>query len=89
MIGLTFSSKLDWGSYIVSIAKTASRKTETLVQSMKFLSSDFALYLHNITIIIINVLQGQVASVYNILLSIQVLLSKLVKVSKKLVKIYS
>ena len=24
MLGLTFSSKLDWGSYIVSIAKTAS-----------------------------------------------------------------
>ena len=23
MLGLTFSSKLDWGSYIVSIAKTA------------------------------------------------------------------
>ena len=26
MLGLTFSSKLDWGSYIISIAKTASRK---------------------------------------------------------------
>ena len=26
MLGLTFSSKLDWGSYIVSIAKTASKK---------------------------------------------------------------
>ena len=25
MLGLTFSSKLDWGSYIVSIAKTASK----------------------------------------------------------------
>ena len=24
MLGLTFSSKLDWGSYIISIAKTAS-----------------------------------------------------------------
>ena len=23
MLGLTFSSKLDWGSYIISIAKTA------------------------------------------------------------------
>ena len=28
MLGLTLSSKLDWGSYIVSIAKTASRKLE-------------------------------------------------------------
>ena len=26
MVGLTFSSKLDWGSYIISIAKTASEK---------------------------------------------------------------
>ena len=26
MLGLTLSSKLDWGSYIVSIAKTASKK---------------------------------------------------------------
>ena len=26
MLVLTFSSKLDWGSYIVSIAKTASKK---------------------------------------------------------------
>ena len=28
MLGLTFSSKLDWGSYIVSIPKTASKKIE-------------------------------------------------------------
>ena len=26
MLGLTFSSKLDWGSYIISIAKTTSKK---------------------------------------------------------------
>ena len=26
MLGLTFFSKLDWGSYIISIAKTASKK---------------------------------------------------------------
>ena len=26
MLGFTFSSKLDWGSYIISIAKTASKK---------------------------------------------------------------
>ena len=42
MLGLTFSSKLDWGSYIVSIAKTASWKISTLIRSMKFLS--FSLY---------------------------------------------
>ena len=26
ILGLTFSSKLDWGSYIISFAKTASKK---------------------------------------------------------------
>ena len=30
MLGLTFSSKLDWASYIISIAKTASKKTGAL-----------------------------------------------------------
>ena len=37
MLGLTFSSKLDWASYIVSIAKTASEKIGALIRSMKFL----------------------------------------------------
>ena len=27
MVALTFSFKLDWGSYIISIAKTASKKS--------------------------------------------------------------
>ena len=45
MLGLTFSSKLDWGSYIVSIAKTACKKIGTLIRSMKFLSPEVALYL--------------------------------------------
>ena len=31
MLGLTFSSKLDWGSYIISIAKTASIKVGALM----------------------------------------------------------
>ena len=26
MLGLTFSSKLDWGSFIISIAKAASKR---------------------------------------------------------------
>ena len=30
MLGLTFSSKLDWGSYIISIAKSASEKNWSL-----------------------------------------------------------
>ena len=50
MLGLTFSSKLDWGSYIISIAKTASKKIEALIRSMKFLSPEVALYLYKSTI---------------------------------------
>ena len=50
MLGLTFSSKLDWGSYIVSIVKTASKKIGALIRSMKFLSPEVALYLYKSTI---------------------------------------
>ena len=49
MRGLT-SSKLDWGSYIISIAKTASKKIVALISSMKFLSAEVALYLYESTI---------------------------------------
>ena len=45
MLGLTFPSKLGWGSYIISIAKTASKKIGALIRSMKFLSPEVALYL--------------------------------------------
>ena len=50
MLALTFSSKLDWGSYIISIPKTASKKTGALIRSMKFLSPEVALYLCKSTI---------------------------------------
>ena len=49
MLGLTIFSKLDWRSYIFSIAKTASKKIRALIHSMKFLSSDVALYLYKST----------------------------------------
>ena len=45
MLGLTFSSKFDWDSYIVSIAKTASKKIGALIRSLRFLSPEVALYL--------------------------------------------
>ena len=51
MLGLTFSSKLDWGFYIISIAKTASKKIGALLRSMKFLSPEVALYLYKSTIL--------------------------------------
>ena len=50
MLGLTFWSKLDWGSYMISIAKTVSKKIGALVYSMKFLSSEVDLYLYKYTI---------------------------------------
>ena len=50
MVGLTFSSKLDWDSYIISIAKTASKKIGALIRSMKFLSSEVAPYFYKSTI---------------------------------------
>ena len=50
MQGLIFSSKMDWGSYIVSIAKIASKKIGALIRSMKFLSPEIALYLNKSTI---------------------------------------
>ena len=50
MLGFTFSSKLDRGSYIISIAKTASNKIGALIYSMKFLSSEVVQYLYKSTI---------------------------------------
>ena len=47
---LTFSSKLDWGSYIISIAKTASKKIGALIFSMTFFSPEVAVYLCKSTI---------------------------------------
>ena len=44
------SSKLDWGSYIISIANTPSKKIGALIRSMKFLSPEVALYLYKSTI---------------------------------------
>ena len=45
ILALIFTSKLDWGSYIISIAKTASKKIGTLIRSMIFLFLEVALYL--------------------------------------------
>ena len=50
MLGLTFSSKLDWDPYIICIAKTASKKVGALIRSKKFLSPEVALYLYKSTI---------------------------------------
>ena len=36
ILGLTVSSKLDWSSFITSIARTVSKKIGALIRSMKF-----------------------------------------------------
>ena len=45
VLGLTSSGKLDWGSYIISIVKTASKKIGPSIRSIKFLSPKVALHL--------------------------------------------
>ena len=50
MPGLTFSSKLDWGSNILSIVTTAFKKIGALIPFMKFLSPKVTLYLYKSTI---------------------------------------
>ena len=50
MLGLMFSSKLDWGSYIICIAKTTSKKIGALIRCVKFLSPEVALLLYKSTI---------------------------------------
>ena len=50
MLRLTLSCKLDRSSYIISIAKIASKKIGALIRSMKVLSPEVALYLYKSTI---------------------------------------
>ena len=50
ILRLTFSSKFDWGSCIISIAKSATKKIGNLICCMKFLSLKVALYLYKSTI---------------------------------------
>ena len=50
MQGLTLSFKLNWAFYIISIAKTTSKKIEVLIHSIKFLSPEVTLYLYKSTI---------------------------------------
>ena len=50
ILGLTFSSKMNWGCHIICIAKSASKKIGALIRSMKLLSPEVALYLYISTI---------------------------------------
>ena len=46
---LAFSSQLDCGYYIIPIGKTASKKIGAFIRSIKFLSSEVALYFYKST----------------------------------------
>ena len=50
MLGLILCSKLDWGSNIISIAKTASWRIGALIHSLKFFSPEVSLYHYKSTI---------------------------------------
>ena len=50
MLGLTFTAKSDWDSYIFSIAKTASKKIGALIRPVKFSSPEVSLYHYKSTI---------------------------------------
>ena len=63
MLELTFSSKFDWGSYIISIDKTASKKIGALICSMKLLCISINLpYAHVWNIVVTSELVPLVAS---------------------------
>ena len=46
MLGLTFSSKLDWDSYMICITKSAARKIAAFIRFVKFFSPEVALFLY-------------------------------------------
>ena len=50
MLGLSFSSKLDQGFYIASIAKTTSKKVGKLIRCIKFITPDIALCFRKSTV---------------------------------------
>ena len=50
MLGPSFSCKLDLGSYIVSVTKTASKKIEALIHFIECPSPEASLCLYNSTV---------------------------------------
>ena len=58
MLELSFSSKLNQGSYIASIAKTAFKKIRVLICSMKFLFSEVVIHLCESTTLLSIVMSG-------------------------------
>ena len=50
LLGLSLLSELSWNSYIVSIAKTTSKKVGSLFRSKRFLTPEAILHLYESTI---------------------------------------
>ena len=50
MLGLTSSSKLNWGSIFIYLTRDASKRIGTLICTMKFLFHEAALGLYKSTI---------------------------------------
>ena len=50
ILGLFFTSKLDWNPHITSVSKTASTKIRALICSICFFSLEVALYFYESTI---------------------------------------
>ena len=50
LLGLTVTRSMDWKPYIQSIAKSASRKVDTLYRAQRFLTPESILYLYKSTI---------------------------------------
>ena len=48
MLGLCSPSKLDWGSFTISTAKTTSKKIGPLINLMEFLYHEVTLYPYKI-----------------------------------------
>ena len=46
MLGMSFSSNLDWESYLISTAKSTSMKLDDLICSMNFIFAEVAFYLY-------------------------------------------
>ena len=49
MLGLSFSSKFDWGFTLSPLLKLSPKKIGVLIRSMKFLPPEVALYLYKST----------------------------------------
>ena len=48
MLGLSFTSKLEWGTYIDTISMAAAKKIVAFRCSMNFLSPEVVLYLYTL-----------------------------------------